>query len=181
MYEAFFKLAGFRIPTTRFLIKVLMEYKIHITQWSPFGIIRILHFEASCRALRVEPTFERFNVFYDLEVKQGGWYSFVGRKDVPTMVTAGTSPKSMRDWKECFFYVKAGVLPVNMPWFAKGINTKYPSFPVMEGYENQDWFLTLTENHSPLNYFHKCTDELLCLLGMNIAGIPEGRDVLPYG
>ena len=72
LYEAFFLKSKLRIPVTRFLVTVLQKYGLHITPVSTYGVMRVMHFEATCRALRMEPVFEHFNVFYKLEVRESG-------------------------------------------------------------------------------------------------------------
>ena len=100
-----------RIPVTRFLVAVLQKYGLHISQMSPFGVMRVMHFEATCRSLRMEPVFEYFNVFYKLEVREIGWYSFTERTKGMSVTITKSSPKTLCDWKRCFFYVKAEILP----------------------------------------------------------------------
>ena len=58
LYEAFFVNGKLRIPVTNFLVQVLQRYGIHNTQLSLFGVMRIMHFEATLRAVRLEPNFE---------------------------------------------------------------------------------------------------------------------------
>ncbi|MFS7899655.1 hypothetical protein Hanom_Chr00s071259g01788941 [Helianthus anomalus] len=42
--------ATYRVPFSRFLIRVLHFFRVHISQVNPFGLSRISHFEISCRA-----------------------------------------------------------------------------------------------------------------------------------
>ena len=99
---------------THFLVTVLQKYGLHITQVSPYGVMRVMHYEATCRALRMEPVFEHFNVFYKLEVRESGWFSFAERTKGVSVVIHKTSPKTLRDWKRCFFYVRAEAIPAEM-------------------------------------------------------------------
>ncbi|MFS7939040.1 hypothetical protein Hanom_Chr05g00446951 [Helianthus anomalus] len=42
--------ANYRVPFSRFLIRVLQFFWVHISQVNPFGLSRISHFELSCHA-----------------------------------------------------------------------------------------------------------------------------------
>ena len=57
LYESQF-LMGFRLPATKFIVNMLLAYGIHITQLSPLGMLRLVHFELTCRAIDIEPDFE---------------------------------------------------------------------------------------------------------------------------
>ena len=154
---------------------------MHITQVSPFGVMRVMHFEAMCRSLRTEPTFERFNVFYRLESKESGWFSFTDRKRDISVTVTKSSPKSLRDWKRCFFFVKAGVLPVQMSWLHLRAGEKTPSFEVLRNFEDEDWFQTLITHQSRIDDFEHSGEEMLALLIVSRLGLQEGKDVLPDG
>ncbi|MFS7936328.1 hypothetical protein Hanom_Chr05g00414291 [Helianthus anomalus] len=78
---------NFRLPMTKFTWEVLTNYGLHISQINALGLPRITHFEFICRANRVEPTFEKFNVFYFVRYT-GGFYSFNSR-------TNGVSPAAV--------------------------------------------------------------------------------------
>ncbi|MFS7913133.1 hypothetical protein Hanom_Chr02g00138251 [Helianthus anomalus] len=64
LYVAFFREGNFRLSMSKFLGDVLMRYGIHISQVNALGLPQVTHFEFICRAQKIEPTFEMFNVFY---------------------------------------------------------------------------------------------------------------------
>ncbi|KAF5800095.1 hypothetical protein HanXRQr2_Chr07g0312071 [Helianthus annuus] len=66
LYAAFFREGSFRLPITKFTAAVLRGYGLHISQLNAIGLPRITHFEYVCRAYRIEPTFQMFNVFYSV-------------------------------------------------------------------------------------------------------------------
>ncbi|KAJ0768847.1 hypothetical protein HanLR1_Chr03g0106341 [Helianthus annuus] len=72
---------SFRLPITKFTAAVLRGYGLHISQINTIGLPRITHFEYVCRAYRIEPTFEMFNVFYSVTYTSG-FYSFQARTGV---------------------------------------------------------------------------------------------------
>ncbi|KAI3688003.1 hypothetical protein L1987_81709 [Smallanthus sonchifolius] len=138
---AFFIHCNLRLPITRFIAQLLTFYQVHISQMHPMGICRATHFEFSCRALGVEPTCGRFNVFYKM-VLRDSWYSFVGRGGkVKSHIPK--APSSFHYWKERFFYVKKEVIPLVM-----NVRSATDSFvePDLEAFEGRDWYVTLTAN-----------------------------------
>ncbi|MFS7988202.1 hypothetical protein Hanom_Chr11g01031901 [Helianthus anomalus] len=70
----------------KFTREVLTNYRLHISQINALGLPRITHIEFICRAHRIKPTFEMFNMFYYMSYT-GGIYSFNSR-------TGGVSPCS---------------------------------------------------------------------------------------
>ncbi|KAJ0788758.1 hypothetical protein HanPI659440_Chr05g0195651 [Helianthus annuus] len=75
------------------------------------GMVRIRHFEFLCRSMHIEPTVDRFRVFYQLHCAQG-FYSFAQRPTAKKILLV--PPKSFHEWKPKFFYIKAGVIPMKM-------------------------------------------------------------------
>ncbi|KAM0056030.1 hypothetical protein Hdeb2414_s0006g00214991 [Helianthus debilis subsp. tardiflorus] len=78
LYADFFREGNFRLPMTKFTGEVLTNYGLHISQINALGLPRLTHFEFICRANRVVPTFEKFNVFYFVSYTSG-LYSFNSR------------------------------------------------------------------------------------------------------
>ncbi|KAF5817533.1 hypothetical protein HanRHA438_Chr02g0055511 [Helianthus annuus] len=52
-------------PLSRFLIKVLLFFRVHLCQVNPFGLSRINHFEVFCIALNRKPDLNVFRYFYE--------------------------------------------------------------------------------------------------------------------
>ncbi|KAM0049665.1 hypothetical protein Hdeb2414_s0008g00288551 [Helianthus debilis subsp. tardiflorus] len=74
LYAAFFREEDFRLPMPKFIGDVLTGYGIHISQVNALGLPRVTHFEFICRAQKIEPTFEMFNVFYYVTYSRGFYY-----------------------------------------------------------------------------------------------------------
>ncbi|MFS7990912.1 hypothetical protein Hanom_Chr11g01064551 [Helianthus anomalus] len=55
---------NFKFPKAGFVLDILDYYKFHISQLNPMGMVRIRHFEIVCRSMHIEPTVDRFRVFY---------------------------------------------------------------------------------------------------------------------
>ncbi|KAM0036131.1 hypothetical protein Hdeb2414_s0014g00422661 [Helianthus debilis subsp. tardiflorus] len=117
LYAAFFREGNFRLPMTKFTTEVLTNYDLHISQINALGLPRVTHFEFICRANRVEPTFEMFNVFYTVTYI-GGFYSFNTRTS-GVIPCSSNPPKSLHDWKQKFIYIRRGVIPVDMHYRAE--------------------------------------------------------------
>uniref|UniRef100_A0A251VR51 Transposase (putative) gypsy type domain-containing protein n=2 Tax=Helianthus annuus TaxID=4232 RepID=A0A251VR51_HELAN len=110
MWADFFGDCNLRLPLTVFVVEVLEWYKVHISQLSPFGMIRIRNFESTFRALSIEPTVGDFRRFYQITVSLG-FFSFRQREGSPKLMTP---PKGMTKWKMKFFYIKAAAIVANM-------------------------------------------------------------------
>ncbi|MFS8025447.1 hypothetical protein Hanom_Chr16g01475031 [Helianthus anomalus] len=110
MWADFFGDCNLRLPLTVFVVDVLEWYKVHISQVSPFGMIRIRNFEFTFRALGIEPTVGDFRRFYQMTVSLG-FFSFRQRDGSPKLMTP---PKGMTMWKKKFFYIKAAAIVANM-------------------------------------------------------------------
>ncbi|KAK1435090.1 hypothetical protein QVD17_00850 [Tagetes erecta] len=114
LYTHFFKTANCRVPFTRFLIKILLYYGIHISQCAPLGIAKIMHFEISCRAIGEVPDLVVFRKFFHI-TKAGDWYTFERRRSIA--LSCFTSALSgLKNWKDNFFYVDDRCIPSDMVW-----------------------------------------------------------------
>ncbi|KAF5767230.1 hypothetical protein HanRHA438_Chr14g0631851 [Helianthus annuus] len=97
LYADFFREVNFRLPMSKFIGDVLTGYGLHISQINALGLPRITHFEFICLAQRVEPTFEKFNVFYYVTYT-GGFYSF-NSHTAGVLPCSRDPPKSLHDRK----------------------------------------------------------------------------------
>ncbi|KAF5797048.1 hypothetical protein HanRHA438_Chr08g0371081 [Helianthus annuus] len=112
LYADFFREGNFRLPMSKFIGEVLTGYDLHISQINALGLPRLTHFEFICRVNHVESSFEKFNTFYFVTYT-GGFYSFSSRT---TRVNpcSRDPPKSLHEWKQKFFYICRGVIPIDM-------------------------------------------------------------------
>ncbi|MFS7911301.1 hypothetical protein Hanom_Chr02g00116501 [Helianthus anomalus] len=111
LFEDFFLQGNFRIPTTNFMASMLHFYGFHLSQMSPPGMVRVRHFEFLCRSHDIEPTVEKFRVFYQL-LRNLGFYSFGNRGSTKKILL--NPPKSFHDWKMKFFFIREEVVPIAM-------------------------------------------------------------------
>ncbi|KAJ0551001.1 hypothetical protein HanHA300_Chr07g0252211 [Helianthus annuus] len=90
LFAVFFHEGYFRLPLTIFMADLLEYYRIHISQLSPLGMVRVRQFEYCFWSQGIELTIEHFRRFYQLQV-QLGFYSFFARKSVKKILK--TPPK----------------------------------------------------------------------------------------
>ncbi|KAL9998958.1 hypothetical protein Hdeb2414_s0011g00365961 [Helianthus debilis subsp. tardiflorus] len=110
MFADFFEVCNLRLSLTVFMAEVLEWYKLHISQLSPFGMIRVRNFEYTFRAHGIEPTVGDFRWFYQLSVSMG-FYSFRQRDHTPKMMVP---LKGMTKWVTKFFNIKAVAITVKL-------------------------------------------------------------------
>ncbi|MFS7994542.1 hypothetical protein Hanom_Chr12g01107281 [Helianthus anomalus] len=107
LYADFFREGNFCLPMSKFIGEVLTGYGLHISQINALGLPRVTHFEIICRAQKIEPTFEKFNVFYYVTYT-GGFYSFNSRTG-GVLPCSRDPPKSLHDWKKSSYIYVAGL------------------------------------------------------------------------
>ncbi|MFS7953023.1 hypothetical protein Hanom_Chr07g00613791 [Helianthus anomalus] len=94
MFADFFGDCNLRLPLANFVAEVLDYYKLHISQLSPLGMIRVRNFEYTFHALGIEPIVGDFQRFYQLSVSMG-FFSFRQREGTPKLMVL---PKDTVDW-----------------------------------------------------------------------------------
>ncbi|KAJ0612181.1 hypothetical protein HanHA300_Chr01g0024651 [Helianthus annuus] len=156
LWADFFGDCNLRLPLTVFVVDVLEWYKVHISQVSPFGMIRIRNFEVTFRALGIEPTVGDFRRFYQMTVSLG-FFSFRQRDGSPKLMTP---PKGMTMWKKKFFYVKAAAIVADMT-FRNVTETIIGETIAMPSLKSVQWFPQLQTIESV-----KLTNTQLWLLRM---------------
>jgi hypothetical protein len=120
LYSQLFSYSNVRVPFSRFLIKVLTFYGVHIAQCNPLGLGRVSHFEISCRAHGKSPSLSVFRKFYKLN-HQGDWFTFECRRFEDQCYTTITS--SLKKWKPFFFTLDDRCVPENMAW--RNVDSKF--------------------------------------------------------
>ncbi|KAJ0489245.1 hypothetical protein HanHA300_Chr12g0441841 [Helianthus annuus] len=165
LYAAFFREGNFRLSITKFTASVLRNYGLHISQINAIGLPRITHFEFVCRSCRIEPTFEMFNVFYSVTYNTG-FYSFNARTGVSTVCSVPL--KRLHDWKQKFFYIRRGVIPMDMHY--RLVSEGIPKVDVLADYAAQDWYKKITHKATAISQL----DEMALVgAGMSLLWIPK--------
>ncbi|MFS7921991.1 hypothetical protein Hanom_Chr03g00243401 [Helianthus anomalus] len=140
LYADFFRDGNFRLPMSKFVGEVLTGYGIHISQINALGLHRITHFEFICRAQRIVPKFEKFNVFYYVTYI-GGFYYFNSHTS-GAVPCSRDPPKSLHDWKQKFFYIRRGVIPIDIHYRSESEGV--PRVVVSISFAGEEWYKTLT-------------------------------------
>ncbi|KAJ0802065.1 hypothetical protein HanPI659440_Chr03g0124971 [Helianthus annuus] len=110
MFADFCGVCNLRLSLMVFVAEVVEWYKLHISQLSPFGMIRVRNFEYTFRALGIEPTVEDFRPFYYMTVSMG-FFSFPQRDGSPKLIVP---PKGLTKWKTKLFYIKAAAITARL-------------------------------------------------------------------
>ncbi|KAJ0644842.1 hypothetical protein HanOQP8_Chr16g0616911 [Helianthus annuus] len=175
LYAAFFWEGNFCLPMTKFTADVLRNYGLHISQLNALRVPHVTHFEFICRANRVEPTFEMFNVFY-MVTYTGGFYSFNSRTS-GVIPCSSNPPKSLHDWKQKFFYIRRGVIPVDMHYRAEGEGI--PKVDVAVDFAQQEWYKKVTHKATSISQLE---ERALVGAGMSMLWVPKNPLGVPvYG
>ncbi|KAJ0530351.1 hypothetical protein HanHA89_Chr10g0388931 [Helianthus annuus] len=147
--------ANYLVSFTKFLIKVLRFFRIHLSQMNPFGLSRINHYEISCRALNRKldlNVFRYFNEFITTDV----WYTFAYRKSVPSI--SSEEKTSLKNWKDHFFWLGDLCLPADLPWRFKDQSM---DFDLKENFIfDQVLAQNMVDNRSPI---HSLPEHMLLL------------------
>ncbi|KAJ0548950.1 hypothetical protein HanIR_Chr08g0389611 [Helianthus annuus] len=107
----------------------------HISQLSPMGMVRIRHFEFISRSQGLEPSVEKFRVFYQ-QIQNMGFYSFALRDAKKILINP---PKSFHDWKMKFFFIQEEVILIAMIFREPDV-IENEDLPIPKA---EDWYLRL--------------------------------------
>ncbi|KAJ0601964.1 hypothetical protein HanIR_Chr03g0134561 [Helianthus annuus] len=168
MWSDFFGDCNLRLPLTVFVVDILEWYKVHISQVSPLGMIRIRNFEFTFRALGIEPTVGDFRRFYQMTVSMG-FFSFRQRDGTPKLMTP---PKGLTMWKKKFFYIKAAAIVADMT-FRNVTETIIAETIAVPSLKSVQWFPQLQTIESV-----KLTNTQLWLLRMMLRRSKNSKPVV---
>ncbi|KAJ0435393.1 hypothetical protein HanIR_Chr17g0892831 [Helianthus annuus] len=150
LYTRVCNFANYRVPFSKFLIKVLQFFRVHISQVNPFGLSRVSHFEISCRAQDRKPNLNVFRYFYEF-ITAGDWYTFAHRKGIPP--PSSDERSSLKNWKDNFFWLDDRCLPEDMRWRLKDQTL---SFDLGEDFVfDHELAHALIEHKSPVRPLHE--------------------------
>ncbi|KAJ0957226.1 hypothetical protein HanPSC8_Chr01g0024771 [Helianthus annuus] len=116
-----------------------------------------------------------FNVFYNVSYT-GGFYSFNSRTS-GVIPCSSNPPKSLHDWKQKFFYIRRGVILVDMHYRAE--DEGIPKIDVTINFAKQEWYKTLTRKATSISQVEEWA---LVGAGMSMLWVPKNpRGVAVYG
>ncbi|KAJ0744600.1 hypothetical protein HanPI659440_Chr10g0389501 [Helianthus annuus] len=116
-----------------------------------------------------------FNVFYSVTYASG-FYSFQARSGVAPVCSVPL--KSLHEWKQKFFYIRRGVIPIDMPY--RQVGQGISKVDVMEDYGAQDWFKRITQKATAISQLEEMA---LVGAGMSLLWVPKnplGQPVYSY-
>ncbi|MFS8018882.1 hypothetical protein Hanom_Chr15g01397341 [Helianthus anomalus] len=145
---------------------ILQFYGFHISQLSPPGMVRVRHLEFLCRAHDIEPTVERFPVFYQL-IRNMGFYSFASQGAAKKVLL--NPPKSFNDWKPKFFFIREEVIPIVMTFRAWSEPIVKEDLPIPK---QETWYVKLTA--TPNRVFG---ENFLVAAGMSDQWVADSKEV----
>ncbi|GKA28413.1 hypothetical protein Tco_0714581 [Tanacetum coccineum] len=160
VYSRLFDVCGYRIPFTKFFMAVLKYFRVNISQLSHFGAARVSHFEVLTRLLDLSPSVTVFRAFYT-RTYSDGLFSFAKRStSVPSCFPK--PPKSIKNWKDHFFWVDSCIFPIFVPLYTGGVLEK-DSAPHLTARQEQT--VKLLESHkAPFRRYPEC---FMCLVGLS--------------
>ncbi|MFS7894382.1 hypothetical protein Hanom_Chr00s001636g01684631 [Helianthus anomalus] len=132
---------------------------------------RITHFYFICWDYRLIPSVDMFNVFYYVSCI-GGFYSFNSRTS-NVLPYDRDPPKSLHDWKQKFFYIRRGLIPINMHYCLA--DEGLPKITVVQ-YAEEHWYKTLIRN--PTTMLH-LDEKALVVAGMSMLWAPKNPRAAP--
>ncbi|KAL8261125.1 hypothetical protein R6Q59_025174 [Mikania micrantha] len=114
LYADFFRFSRFWLPISKFCLRMLERYGLHVSQMSPLGFIRLYHYEFVLRSVRAAVVPLYFQIFFKL-VKKDDWYSF-DKRGGPSIVLKVPSSSHDENWRNKFFFIDEKVIPIRMRW-----------------------------------------------------------------
>uniref|UniRef100_A0A251VIH4 Uncharacterized protein n=1 Tax=Helianthus annuus TaxID=4232 RepID=A0A251VIH4_HELAN len=116
-----------------------------------------------------------FNLFYYVSYT-GGFYSFNSRTSGVNPCSANP-PKSLHDWKQKFFYIRRGVIPIDMHYLPESEGV--PRVNVSIYFVDQEWYKVLTRKVTSIIQLE---ERASVAAGMSMLWAPQNpRGVPIYG
>ncbi|KAJ0530594.1 hypothetical protein HanHA89_Chr10g0391591 [Helianthus annuus] len=107
-----------------------------------------------------------FNVFY-MVTYTGGFYSFNSRTS-GVIPCSSNPPKSLHDWKQKFFYIRRGVISVDMHYRAR--DEWIPKVAVAVDFAQQEWYKKVTHTATSISQLE---ERVLVGAGMSMLWVPK--------
>ncbi|GJW69940.1 hypothetical protein Tco_0126857 [Tanacetum coccineum] len=114
LYTHHFSLSNLRLPIPSFICKVLNYFKVHISRFNPFGMVKLTTFAVMCRAYGGEPTVNLLRSFLNLG-RAGDWLTLSNRGSADVPIALVKPITHLANWKGSFFYVENRIIPSDYP------------------------------------------------------------------
>ncbi|GJX52899.1 hypothetical protein Tco_0281268 [Tanacetum coccineum] len=96
LYTHHFSLSNLRLPIPPFICQVLNYFKVHISRFNPFGMVKLTTFVVMCKAYRGEPTVDLLRSFLNLG-PAGDWSTLSNRGSADNKIIPSNYPKLLLD------------------------------------------------------------------------------------
>ncbi|KAJ0511890.1 hypothetical protein HanRHA438_Chr11g0530761 [Helianthus annuus] len=113
-----------------------------------------------------------FSVFYIVNYT-GGFYSFNSQTSGVSPCSANP-PKSLHDWKQKFFYIRRGVIPIDMHYHDESEGILRVNVSV--DFVDQEWYKTLTQKVTSISQIE---ERALVGAGMSMLWVPKNPRGVP--
>ncbi|GKD21137.1 hypothetical protein Tco_1222840, partial [Tanacetum coccineum] len=103
LYTHHFSLSNLRLPIPLFICDVLNYFKVYISRFNPFGMIKLTTFAVMCKAYGGEPSVDLLRSFLNL-CRAGDWLTLSNRggTDVPkALMKPVQRPRGNKSQKAC--------------------------------------------------------------------------------
>nr|GEU40922.1 hypothetical protein [Tanacetum cinerariifolium] len=90
------------LPISSFICKVLNYFKVHISRFNPFGMMKLTTFSVMCRAYGGEPTVNLLHSFLNLG-RASDWLTLLNRGSADVPIALVKPITHLADWKEIDF------------------------------------------------------------------------------
>ncbi|GJW30280.1 hypothetical protein Tco_0047155 [Tanacetum coccineum] len=135
-------------------------FRIHISQFSPFGAARVSHFEVFTRVLDLAPSVTVFRAFYT-RTYSDELFSFA-KRSTSSPSCFSKPPDSIKNWSDHFLWVDTKVFPILVSLYVGGVLEKDLA-PHLTARQEQTVRL-LEKNKAPFRRYPEC---FLCLVGLS--------------
>ncbi|GJU59648.1 hypothetical protein Tco_1237414 [Tanacetum coccineum] len=127
LYTHHFSLSNLRLPIPSFICEVLNYFKVHISRFNPFSIVKLTTFAIMCKAYGGEPTVNLLRSFLNLG-HAGDWLTLSKRGNADVFIALVKPITHLANWNGSFFYVENKITPLDYPEFlleSNKFNKKY--------------------------------------------------------
>ncbi|GKD26759.1 hypothetical protein Tco_1232973 [Tanacetum coccineum] len=110
LYTHHFTLSNLRDPIPKCICKVLNYFKVYISRFNPFGMVKLTTFAVMCKAYGGEPSVDLLRAFLNLG-PASDWLTLSNRggSGIPKALTKPIT--HIEGWKGSFFFIKNKIIP----------------------------------------------------------------------
>nr|GEW81336.1 hypothetical protein [Tanacetum cinerariifolium] len=110
-----------RLPIPSFICKVLNYFKVHISRFNPFDMVKLTTFVMMSKAYGGEPTVDLLRSFLNLGLA-GDWLSLSNRGSANVLKALLKPITHLGNWKDIFFFIENKIISYDYPELLLGEN-----------------------------------------------------------